>query len=244
MNRLNIFLSFTSIFLAVSLEPAFAGPPFITDDPQTVDLGHWEFYVSSQMDFTHNDVDITAPQIEVNYGAAQDVQLHIITPLGYVKTEAGKAYGYKDTEAGVKIRLINTEDGLMVGIFPIAEFPTGVKSNQLGNGKTQLYLPAWIQKSWGKLQTYGGLGYWINPGTGNKNYVFAGWQAQYDFSSAFTLGGEVYYKSRDSQDAVNSAGFNLGGNININGLHHILFSFGKLISLTSYTGYLGYQLTI
>jgi hypothetical protein len=27
-----------------------------------------------------------------------------------------------------------------------------------------------------------GAGYWINPGSGNKNWVFAGWEAQYDFS--------------------------------------------------------------
>ena len=38
-----------------------------------------------------------------------------------------------------------------------------------------------------KLTTYGGAGYWINSGSGNKNSVFAGWEVQYDFSPVVTL---------------------------------------------------------
>jgi hypothetical protein len=33
-----------AVALCASMEPAFAGPPFITDDPEPVDLGHWEVY--------------------------------------------------------------------------------------------------------------------------------------------------------------------------------------------------------
>jgi hypothetical protein len=223
---------------------AAAGPPFFTDDPQPVDLNHWEFYIASQMNFIQKDADMTAPHIEINYGVIPDFQLHIVAPLGYVRSEAGRSYGYRDTEVGVKFRMVNTEDGFMAGIFPIAELPTGNADQQLGNGKTQLYLPIWIQKTWGRFQTYCGAGYWINPGTGNNNYTFAGWEAQYDFTSTLTLGGEIYYKSADTEDAINSTGFNLGGYINLSEQHHILFSFGKSFSFTDYTSYIGYQMTI
>jgi hypothetical protein len=223
---------------------ATAGPPFFTDDPQPVDFRHWEFYIASQMNFIKKEADMTAPHVEINYGVIPEVQLHIVAPLGYVRTGAGPAYGYRDTEIGVKLRVINTKDGLMVGVFPLAELPTGNADQQLGNGKTQLFLPVWIQKSWGHFQTYLGAGYWINPGPGNKNYTFAGWQAQYDFSSTVTLGGEAYYKSADSQDATNSTGFNIGGYINLTEQHHILFSLGKSLTLTDYTAYIGYQMTI
>lgn len=232
------------IIVIISAGCAAAGPPFFTDDPQPVDLNHWEFYLASQMNFNHSDVDMTAPHVEINYGAIPDIQLHIVAPLGYVKTEAGKNYGYRDTEIGVKYRIINSDDGFMIGIFPLVELPTGNSNKQLGNGSTQLFLPLWIQESWGKFQTYFGTGYWINPGTGNNNYTFTGWQAQYDFSSTVTLGGELYYKSQASPDAVNSVGFNIGGYINVSEQHHILFSFGKSITLSDYSGYLGYQMTI
>ena len=32
-------------------ETGAAGPPFKTDDPQPVDLHHWEFYLASQQTF-------------------------------------------------------------------------------------------------------------------------------------------------------------------------------------------------
>jgi hypothetical protein len=231
-------------FLLILSTTTFAGPPFFTDDPQPVDFKHWEFYVASQMNFIQHDADMTAPHIEINYGAIPEIQLHIVAPLGYVKTESGNVYGYRDTEIGVKYRIINTEDGFMAGVFPTAELPTGNASQQLGNGTTQFFLPLWIQKNWGKFQTYCGAGFWINPGTGNKNYSFVGWQAQYEFSAEITLGGELYYKTSPVQDGNNSAGFNLGGYVNISEHHHILFSIGKSVSYTDYTAYAGYQITI
>jgi hypothetical protein len=38
------FLSSATLLLG---QPAHAGPPFITDDPEPVDLGHWEVYAFS-----------------------------------------------------------------------------------------------------------------------------------------------------------------------------------------------------
>ena len=45
------------ISLAVGLSlilaaPTFAGPPFLTDDPEPVDYQHWEFYVFGNGDHT------------------------------------------------------------------------------------------------------------------------------------------------------------------------------------------------
>ena len=35
--------------------PALAGPPFITDDPEPVEPGHWEVYGFSSGAFGHRD---------------------------------------------------------------------------------------------------------------------------------------------------------------------------------------------
>ena len=64
-----------------------------------------------------------------------------------------------------------------MGIFPLVEIPTGDARRGLGAGYTQAFLPVWVQKDFGKWTTYGGGGYWINPGPGNRNYWFFGWTA-------------------------------------------------------------------
>ncbi len=225
---------------------AFAGPPFKTDDPQPVDYRHWEFYVASEQEFQTHSTGATCPHFEVNYGVIPNVQLHVVVPLGYVHTVQGTHYGYSDTEFGTKYRFIQeTETVPQVGVFPLIEIPTGNENEQLGAGNVQLYVPAWVQKSWGKLTTYAGGGYWYNPGASEKNSLFTGWQAQYDFSEVVTLGGEAFYQAVDGQSPGSGVGFNFGGFINASENHHILFSLGRSLSGEStITGYLGYQLTI
>ena len=238
---LHFIVLFSLIFTS-----ALAGPPFKTDDPQPVDYLHWEFYIASEQQFIRAETDATCPHIEINFGAFRNAQLHIVAPLSYVHTRDGTHYGYSDTEIGIKYRFIDeTETVPQIGTFPLIEIPTGNENEQLGNGKTQMYVPLWIQKNWGKLTTYGGGGVWYNPGPNRKNWSFAGWEIQYDFSDLITLGSEIYYQTAVTQDSESSNGFNFGGFINLNEHHHILFSLGRTFSgEESYTGYIAYQLTI
>jgi hypothetical protein len=157
----------------------------------------------------------------------------------------GADFGYADTEFGIKFRFIQeTENSPQVGIFPIVEIPT-VKNSEFSDGKAKIYLPVWLQKSWGKLTTYGGGGYWINPGSNNKNWIFSGWEIQYDFSKAVTLGGEIYYHSADTKSTRSETGFNLGGSINPSEKFHFIFSFGHTFTKdNTFTSYLGLLWTI
>lgn len=206
---------------------------------------HWEFYTASSMHFEKYDVDATLPHFELNYGLVPNVQVHLVAPLGYVKTESGRHYGYMDTELGLKYRFINKDNGLQIGVFPLVELPTGDKEKQLGNGKLQVFLPVWIQKSWGKFTTYGGAGFWYNPGQENKNWVFAGWECQYEFSEMVSLGAEADYHTADTKDGSADVGFNVGGYINFSAQNHILFAVGHSMKVENViTGYVGYQLTI
>lgn len=234
------------LFVLISTTTALGGPPFNTDDPQPVDYLHWEFYLASVLHFERFEADATLPQVEVNYGLIPDVQIHIIFPMGYMHTSEGTKYGYTNTEVGVKYRIAEETDDLpQIGVFPIVEIPTGDKGKQLGHGKLQAYLPVWFQKSYGNFTTYGGGGFWYNPGKERKNWMFAGWELQYDFSKAVTLGGELYYHTADKEDAKSDAGFNIGGFINLNENNHLLFSLGHSVAgEEAISGYIGYQLTI
>ena len=238
---------FALLLIVASLPRAgIAGPPFKTDDPQPVDFHHWEFYLASQQEFAQNGTSATLPHFEVNFGAFQNVQIHLVAPMGFVRTDDGTAYGYSDTELGVKYRFLDESDGApQIGIFPLIEIPTGNAARQLGAGNLEAYLPVWIQKSWGKLTTYGGAGFWYNPGTGNENWIFAGWEVQYDFSETVTAGGEVYYQTPDRSDGRSGAGFDFGGYINLSENNHILLSLGRSFQGENVvTGYLGFQYTL
>src|ERR1035437_5011870 len=239
-------LSKSFILVLIAYTCLLAGPPFFTDDPQTVDYLHWEFYISSQMQFSGNNVDATLPHFETNYGLIPDVQIHLLVPFQYSKRESSSEFSYANTEIGIKYRFINSDNGIQVGIFPIAEVPTGKRETIAGENNLKVFLPLWLQIGSGKFTSYGGAGYWVNPGTGNRNWIYTGWQGQYDFSESITLGGELFYHTpTDSQGTVGTAGFNLGGYININEQNHLLFSIGHNITGTNTTtGYIGYQMTI
>ncbi len=225
---------------------AWAGPPFFTDDPEPADYKHGEFYFASQYIHSDDAKSATLPHLEFNYGVLPNIHLHLIAPFQYVKPEGEDSqYGYGDTELGIKYRFIQETDKIpMVGTFPIVLIPTGDQKKDLGSGQTQIYLPLWFQKSWGPWTSYGGGGYWINPGEGNKNWWFFGWLVQRKITEQFTLGAEVFHRSASREDGTESNGFQVGAIINLSEEHHILLSAGRDFNGPNLlTAYLGYQFT-
>jgi hypothetical protein len=246
----SFFRPLVEYFLAVLLSfgswKAHAGPPFLTDDPEPVEYQHWEFYLAS-LDFKMaGDWSGTAPHVEVNYGVVSNVQLHVIAPLAYDAPSAGPAhYGYGDTELGVKFRFIQeTERMPQVGVFPLLEAPTGSAKDNLGNGHPQVFLPLWLQKSWGSWTAYGGGGYGINSGVSNQNWGFVGVVLQRQVLTNVLLGAEVYHQTAKQIGGVNDTGFNIGTVVDFSEQHHLLFSAGRSIDgPTEFQFYLAYQFT-
>jgi len=225
---------------------SFAAPPFVTDDPEPVEYRHWEIYLASQHAKDKDGWSGTAPHFEVNYGAWPNLQLHLIAPLAYVKPDDGPShYGFGDLELGAKYRFIQESDWRpMVGTFPIFDLPTGNSSRGLGSGHLRTFLPIWLQKSWGPWTSYGGGGYWINPGSENKNYWFFGWQVQRDLSKVITLGAEIFYNTPTTNGEGGRTGFNVGTIVNFTDEHHLLFSAGRDIhGQNRFSTYIAYQLT-
>lgn len=210
--------------------PAFAGPPFLTDDPEPVELGHWEVYGFSFGANGHGDTNGLGPSVEVNYGAAPGLQLHFIGGFAYDHQDGSLNMGVSDTEFGAKLRFVDPEKDdwyPQVGVFPIVVMPTGNARRGLGAGEWQEFLPLWLQKDWGDWTTYGGGGYWINPGPGNRNYWFFGWLLQRKITENVTLGGELFHQTSPTVDGNASTGFNLGGQYDFTDHDHLLFSAGR-----------------
>ena len=107
-----------------------------------------------------------------------------------------------------------------------------------------MFFPIWLQKKFGDWTTYGGGGYWINPGAGNRNYIFLGWLLQREVCDGLQLGGEIYHATASTIGGSRSTGFNLGGSCDIDANRHVLFSGGRTVSgARTFTYYIGLQLT-
>ncbi len=223
-------------FIGMSLILAmhtFAGPPFFTDDPEPVDYQHWEFYLFGIGDHTSvNDYNIGGPAVELNYGVLPDTQIHLIMPMTTVGVDGGPTeVGLGDMELGVKYRFVHeTDTWPQIGVFPMAELPTGEANRGLGNGRTWFRLPLWLQKSWGPWTTYGGGGEVLNSAPGQRNYPFAGWLVQRDFGPHLTLGGELWAQDRDTDTDHGYAALNFGGYYNFTEHFSLLFSAGHSVA--------------
>jgi len=226
-----------------------AGPPFLTDDPETVEYQHYELYMASQQIKTQDGTSGTLPHFEFNYGAGPNLQLHIIAPFAFNNPADGpRERGIGDIELGAKYRFLQeTDNSPMAGVFPLVVTNTGDADKGLGTGKTQVFLPVWLQKRWGAWQSYGGGGYWMDHAAGARNHWFFGWQLQDDISEHLTLGGEIFHSTEQAKGQGASTGFNLGGTYNLDEHNHLLLSAGRGLTNVSatnkFSSYVAYQLT-
>lgn len=236
--------------LATLATSARAGPPFRTDDPEPVEYRHSEIYLAWQGTSGHAAPDTdggSLPQLELNYGILPDVQLHVIAPYAYSSALGGRTLrGYGDTELGVKYRFVHEAKKVpQVGIFPLVELPTGDAGRGLGAGHTQIFLPVWVQKSWGEWTSYGGAGWCRNPGAGQRNWTYVGLLAQRKIAPRLTIGSEIFHTSAAEADASAISGYNVGAIFDATESHHVLLSAGRNLRGTRETHfYVAYQLTL
>ena len=231
--------------------PAFAGPPFRTDDPEPVDFQHFEIDLFSQATQTNGGWSGFLPGLEVNYGALPNLQVHAIIPQGFTAPDGGRSgFALGDIEVGVKYRFITPgEDDWFpqVAVFPLIEVPTGNQKLGFSTGHAQTFLPVWLQKDFDPWTVYGGGGYWINPGSGNRNYGFFGIALWRKITDRLNLGAEVFHQTSPADGVPNSTGFNVGVTYDVSENWHILASIGRGLQNTAATNlfwyYMGLQLT-
>jgi hypothetical protein len=235
---------FLAFLFAVLLNPlSWAGPPFQTDDPEPVAFRHYEAYLFGTFDRAAGSTFSQVPAIEFNWGAAPNLQVHMILPGAYMS--ANGAYGVGDAEFGLKYRFVQeAANRPEIGIFPAVELPTGNSRLGLGNGQVWARLPVWAQKSYGPWTTYGGVGYQINHAPGMKDSMFAGWLLQRQISKRLTLGGEAYHQGSQTAGGRQSTFADAGGYYNVRQNLSLLFMLGHTISGERHTvGYLGLYYT-
>jgi hypothetical protein len=240
------FWAMVPVLLLMVPASLFAGPPFTTDDPEPLEYRQGEILVASQVMQDQTGWSGTAPEFEFNYGVMNNLQLHIIAPLAFSAPNLGdRAYGLGDTELGAMFCFFRETATLpCLGTFPHLELPTGRQDLGLGTGTTRVFLPLWLKKNLGPVVTYGGGGYWINPGADQQNYWFFGWVVQCQVLTNLALGAETYHTTPEMVGGESSTRFNVGLTLDLSEAHHLLLSAGRdYQALDSFQGYFAYQLT-
>lgn len=235
--------SFVGALLLATSTPAFSGPPYETDDPAPTEFGHWEIYNFVTADGRAGEVE-GAAGLDLNYGGAEGLQLTATLPVAFAREpETGWRGARGDIELGAKYRFVNDEkSGWQAAVFPRVILPTAAKG--LGGKRARLLLPLWAEKDIGKTSVFGGGGYEINPGSGNRDFWQGGFAVTHEFSKSLTLGSELAWQAADTRGGTSSTGINLGLIQKLGGPYSLLLAAGPSFSSreTSYHAYVALQL--
>ena len=199
----------TLLVLAATPTAAVAGPPFLTDDPEPTGTGHWEIY-APQVEWEGKNEDFEGSLgAEINYGAANNVQLTLGLPVAFSHDSAGWRSGADDIKLSVKYRFYQDEDaGVQIAFFPGIAIPTG--SNGFGAGRLTALLPVWFQKETGPWVIFGGGGYAVNPGSGNRDYWTGAANVSRKFGDSLLVGMEAQRQSADTDDGTATTSLGIG----------------------------------
>jgi hypothetical protein len=211
--------------LAGAPVPACAGPPFLTDDPVPTEKAHWEIYAFTAGEGRRSTIDEDAG-LDLNYGPIRGVQLTATLPVSFSHApREGWRSGTGDVELGVKYRFFHDEkSGLSAAIFPRAILPTA--SHGAGE-KTRFLLPLWLGKEFtGGTSLFGGGGYLINPGPGNRDYWQGAVALTQEIGKDVSVGAEITRQGADTVGGTAQTRAGIGSIVHLGGPASLLLSGG------------------
>lgn len=217
-----LLLYSAALFAATSAQ---AGPPYLTDDPVPTDPGRWEIYAFAAGEGRHSDLDGDAG-LDLNYGPVEGVQLTATLPYSFSHSKVdGWLSGAGDVELGVKYRVIGDgKAGVSVAIFPRVILPTA--SHSPGE-RARFLLPIWVGKDFaGGTSAFGGGGFMINPGLGNRNFWQAAVAVTHDVGKSTSVGAEITRQGADVVGGSSQTRAGVGAILHLSDRYAILMSGG------------------
>lgn len=202
----------------------YAGPPYVTDDPQPTDYQHYEVYFFDGGTAVKGDTASEAG-IDFNYGGAPNLQLTAVIPVEFDNPAgADSTYGLGNIQLAAKYRFLHAEDiGWDVSVFPRVFLPS---THTAGDRDTSVLVPIWAERDWGRWSTFGGGGCALNHGGDATNYCLLGWVLTRKVTESLELGAEVYYQGADARGAKASTGLGAGLTYDLTEHLHLMGSIG------------------
>jgi hypothetical protein len=155
----NTFVQAGAAILAVILTTAAhaqGGPPLVTDDPDTPGSGNWEINAAVIGAQSHRHWDLAAPDLDINYGWGEHVQLKV--DLNWASAEASdgrRLSGLGAADFGVKWRFVDQDkSGFALSIYPqlLMNLAPSSATRGLTSENREFFLPAEISTVYGAFQ--------------------------------------------------------------------------------------------
>lgn len=219
-----------ALMAAAAAAPAWAGPPYVTDDPEPTDTGHWENYLYTESAHVMGGHDTPELGMEINYGVYENTQLTWSIPLNPNPGLGGMGLSWEPLGGGLKYRFIQEDDNgwrPQVAFYPQIFIPVGPLNR--GAPVTE-YFPLWMQKSFGDWTMFGGGGYTANPGPQNVNFTNYGIALQNQVLKDLALGVELFGQGRDTLTDHASSAVGFAAQYDVDDLWHIVGSVNTGIS--------------
>jgi len=161
-----------------------AQQPFITDDTDATEKGHFHFQFSNEFDLLHRASFPATKQntavVELEYGLLDGLEIGVDAPLitlfNAPGTDPRRPSGIGDTNFSVKYNFLKESEHSRrpaLAIVANLEFPTGNTTNGLGSGLTDFYMNGILQKTVTKSVTFrlnGGILFAGSQGTGAEGF--------------------------------------------------------------------------
>ena len=209
------------------------GPPFRSDDPDTPGNGHWEINFGFIGDRNPGSGSYAGPDIDINYGIGQRIQLSYEVPLSIQETRGDPVHvaaGLGNSLLGVKYRFYqrhsrtHLRDGERQVKFSLSIYPQVLVSparsvdRGVAEPGPQLLLPLQANADYGWVRLSAEAGYWIAGKDAPDSWI-QGVVAGHEFRKDMELYLELY-DQRDVHVAAGTPRFaettvGLGGRIPI-----------------------------
>jgi len=196
------------------------GPPFRSDDPDTPGNKNWEINTVLNGERNPSQGDYEAPNIDINYGLGNKIQLKYEVPLSIEESRGPSGHvaaGLGNSLLGVKLRFYahhpKTPDPVTGGkaesIFGVSTYPQLLLSNPTSSVRRgivdpgpQFLAPLEVNARIGPIRMSGEVGYWIT----NK-HLSDSWIRGVIVGHEFRNKTELYMELFD-QDATRGIGGN------------------------------------
>ncbi len=212
------------VMLLLAASPAWAGPPYLTDDPEPTELHHFEIYAYNQ-GTALRDGAATETGIDFNYGGLPGLQISAVLPL--VRDETG-ATGIGNIHLGGKYRFLTQEDfGVDAALFPTLSLPN--LSKNVGDDHTSFFLPLWLQKDFGKWTVFGGGGCTLNRHGDSRSFCQGGAALLRQVTDDLNLGVEVFHQGNEALGGSHETAIGFGAVYDLSEKYHLLAHWGPNI---------------
>jgi hypothetical protein len=239
-----------AILCAPVVARAQAGPPFLTNDPGTPGNANWEINIASAQTIARGGASYQLPQIDLNYGLGDRVQLTYEIPY-VLQTSDGqpRQTGWGNAFPGIKWRFLDQgEGGWQASVFPQMETnaPASDVRKGIASPGSRFLLPLQVTKRIGPIDVDFEAGYFF-PKRGVNERIL-GIVAGRSITDRFDLGVEIY-NDRASGAPPDQTTMDLGGRYTLSRGFIALFMAGRSVSGTTngqpeFIGYVGIQILL